>query len=122
SFSPDYAFRETQMLLGLPKPPTAIISAGMHLLEGVLPAARGAGLDIPRDLSLVSSNDTPLARLATPAISVIRYDAHALGTEAALLLLKRMRGETPPGGTRIQIPTEFVLRDSCAMPARGARQ
>lgn len=118
SFSPDYAFRETQMLLALAEPPTAIISAGMHLLEGVLPAIRSAGLRIPEDLSLVSSNDTPLARLATPAISVIRYDAHALGTEAALLLLKRMQGELPAGNTRIQMPTEFVLRDSCGIPCR----
>lgn len=117
SFSPDYAFRETQMLLGLAQPPTAIIAAGMHLLEGVLPALRAARVEVPRQLSLVCSNDTPLARLATPAISAIRYDAHALGAEAALLLLRRMEGQEPPSHTRIQIPTELVLRESCGLPA-----
>lgn len=118
SFASEYAFRETQLLLTLEEPPTAIIAAGMHLLEGVLPAIRAAGLAIPDDLSLVASNDSPLARLATPAISVIRYDAYALGREAALLLLRRMRNEEPASNARIQVPTEFVLRESCA-PHRG---
>lgn len=117
SFAAEYAFRETQMLLNLANPPTAIIAAGMHLLEGVLSAVRAAGVSVPHDLSLVCSNDTPLARMATPAVSVIRYDSYSLGTEAALLLLRRMRGE-PPGNARIQIPTEFVLRDSCAIAPR----
>jgi len=116
SFAADYAFRETQLLLDLANPPTAIVSAGMHLLEGVLPAIRAAGLTIPDDLSLVASNDTPLARLATPAVSVIRYDSYAMGREAALLLLRRMQDQKPVHGSRIQIPTEFVLRDSCAAP------
>ncbi|WP_459615053.1 LacI family DNA-binding transcriptional regulator [Bordetella sp. 2513F-2] len=118
SFATEYAFRETQLLLALDEPPTAIIAAGMHLLEGVLPAVRAAGLAIPGDLSLVASNDSPLARLATPAISVIRYDAYALGREAAMLLLGRMQEGEPATRSRIQIPTEFVLRDSCASPPR----
>lgn len=117
SFAPEYAYRETQLLLNLADPPTAIIAAGMHLLEGVLSAARGAGVSVPGDLSLVCSNDTPLARMATPAISVIRYDSYALGTEAALLLLRRMQGE-PASKARIQIPTEFVMRDSCGIAPR----
>jgi len=118
SFATEYAFRETQMLLAMAEPPTAIIAAGMHLLEGVLPAVRAAGLSIPRDLSLVTSNDSPLARLATPAISVIRYDAYALGQEAAMLLLRRMKRDEPAAAARMQIPTEFVLRESCAPPPR----
>lgn len=116
SFASDYGFRETQMLLGLAQPPTAIIAAGMHLLEGVLPAIRMKGLSIPGDVSLVASNDTPLARLATPAISVIRYDAYALGREAANMLLRRIRKEDPPSRARIDIPVEFVMRASCAAP------
>jgi len=117
SFATEYAFRETQLLLGLARRPTAIIAAGMHLLEGVLPAVRAAGVSIPGDISLVASNDSPLARLATPAISVIRYDAYTLGREAALLLLRRMNDPEPAGHARIQIPTEFVLRESCASPS-----
>lgn len=115
-FSCEYAFRQTQLLLSLPEPPTALIAAGMHLLTGVLPAVRMKGLRIPQDLSLIASNDTPLAQLATPAISVIRYDAYALGREAAQLLLHQLRFPEEALTVRVEIPTEFLLRESCAPP------
>ncbi|PJO38496.1 LacI family transcriptional regulator [Delftia acidovorans] len=119
-FSADYAFRQTQLLLGLERPPTALIAAGMHLLNGILPAIRMKGLRIPHDISLIASNDSPLAQLATPAISVIRYDGYALGREAALLLLQQLKGETPPQpNARVELPTEFVMRESCAAPKAG---
>lgn len=116
SFSTDYGFREVQLLLGMASPPTAILSLGMHLLAGVLRGIRIKGLRIPQDISLVASNDTELAQLVTPAISVIRYDGYALGREAAQLLLQRMRGEMVPEGASVEIPTEFVVRESCVAP------
>lgn len=115
-FSADYAYRETQMLLGLSDPPTAIIGLGTPLLSGLLPAIRINNLRVPEDVSLIVSNDSELAQLATPPVSVIRYDAHALGDEAARILLRQLKGEIQPERTRIQIPTELVLRGSCAPP------
>lgn len=116
SFSTEYAYRETQMLLNLPDPPTAILALGMQLLPGVLPAIRMNQLRIPEDVSLIASNDSDLARLATPAVTVIRYDAYVLGCEAARLLLRQLRDELSPEGARIKIPTELVMRDSCGPP------
>lgn len=116
SFSTEYAYREMQMLLSLPEPPTAAIVLGMPLLSGVLPAIRISNRRIPEDISLIASNDSELAQLATPPVSVIRYDAHALGNEAARILLRQLKGEVPPDRIRIQIPTELVLRGSCAPP------
>lgn len=118
SFDTDYAYRETQIMLGLPQPPTAIITLGMHLLAGVLPAIRMKGLSIPDDISLIASNDSELAQLANPAVTVIRYDAQALGREAARLLLRQFNEEHSAAGTRIEIPTELIVRASCAAPRR----
>ncbi|MNR69464.1 hypothetical protein D3C85_1947340 [compost metagenome] len=59
----------------------------------------------------------PLIAIPTPAITVIRYDSYQLGREAALLLLRRLEGKVAPGAqARVEIPTEFVLRESCAVP------
>lgn len=116
SFSSEYAFRQTQLLLGLREPPTALIAAGMHLISGVLPAVRMKGLRIPQDLSLIVSNDSPLAQLATPAISVIRYDAYSLGREAAQLLLHQLKSTKDRLALRVEVPTEFLPRESCAPP------
>lgn len=119
SFATEYGFRETQALLDMNNRPTAIIAAGMHLLDGVLRAIRLKGLQIPRDISLVASNDSSLAELATPSIDVIRYDAYDLGQKAAQLLLQRMKNRSAEAPVRIDIPTEFILRESSAPPAAG---
>lgn len=119
SFDTEYAYRETQMMLDLAAPPTAIIALGMHLLAGVLPAVRMRGLTIPDDISIIASNDSELAQLASPAITVIRYDAQLLGREAAQLLLSQLNDEHPSTGTRIEIPTELVVRASCGAPLRN---
>lgn len=118
SFATEYAFRETQMLLGMAEPPTAIMALGMQLLPGVLPALRMRDLSVPDDISIIASGDSPLAELATPAITVLRYDAYALGCEAARLLLRQLNGEVVPDGTRISVPTELVLRQSCSAPGK----
>lgn len=117
SFEADYGYRETQWLLAQASPPTAIVALGSHLLSGVLSALRMKGIEVPGQMSLIASNDSELAQLATPAITVIRYDSYQLGREAALLLLRRLEGKVAFGAeARVEIPTEFVLRESCAAP------
>jgi LacI family transcriptional regulator len=116
SLSLDYAFSQTQRLLDLPSPPTAIIAGGNLMLAGVLRAVRLRELRVPEDLSLVSTGDTELAELATPPVTVVRWDLSAVGRHAAELLLSRLSGEAPTLPRRVQIPTEVVLRASCASP------
>ena len=129
SFAPEYGFRETQALLSLPSPPTALIARGNQLLASVLHAVRLKGLDVPRDLSIISSGDTELAQLATPSITIIRWDLGAVGCEAANLMIKLLRGDAPSGKLRVEVRNELVMRESCApvssnapAPARGQRR
>lgn len=116
----EFGVRQTQLLLALPEPPTAVMALGRHLLRGVLTACRLRGVRIPQALSLVTANDSDLAQLATPSVTVIRYSSYELGREAAELLLHRLRQGQPGGASRIEVPTELVLRDSCAPPGPSA--
>jgi LacI family transcriptional regulator len=122
SFASEYAFRRTQFLLSLKKPPTAILALGMRLLPGVLAAFRARGVSVPADISLIAGNDSDLAQMTTPTVTAIRYDPEALGREAALLMLNQLNGVGAEATAvrRLEIPTELVLRDSCA-PPRGGR-
>lgn len=95
----------------------------MHLLSGVLSAVRLKGIRIPQDLSLIASNDSQLAQLATPSISVIRYDAYALGREAAQLLLQQLATpQNPLLNVRVELPTELLIRESCSAPASAVNR
>lgn len=114
SFASEYACRQTQQLLRRPNPPTAILSLGARLLPGVLEGLQLMGKRYPDDVSLICSNDTDIARIVTPAVTAVRYDAMGLGRVAAESLLDQVAGRLG-GGTvsRIEVPTELVLRGSC---------
>jgi LacI family transcriptional regulator len=113
SLDAGYGFREASGLLSDRRAaPTAIIAASNQLLEGVLAAIRQANLEIPREISLIGFDDSPVARLATPAITVVSRDVAQMGTIAAQMLLERIRlgPDSPP--QKVVLPTELVVRDS----------
>jgi LacI family transcriptional regulator len=114
SFDPDFAFRETSTLLGRPDPPTAVIAGGIQLLAGVLRAAALHGFAIPSRLSVVSCGDTDLAQLASPPVTVARWDVEALGVAAADAVLRRLGGTADATPFRLLLESELVLRGSCA--------
>ena len=118
SFASDYAFRQTQVLLSMKKPPTAIMALGARLFPGVLAALQTRRCKLPEELSLIASNDSDLAEMTTPPVTAIRYDPEAIGREAALLVLDQL-GRANGDVQRIEIPTELVLRESCSPPRNG---
>ncbi len=116
------AYRNTADLLATEEPPSAIIIGGTMMLPGVLHAINEAGLRIPEDISIINGCDSDLAEFATPPITVIRKDFAGMGTVAAQLLLERLGEEQPKKSKprRIILPTELIVRQSCAAPAAVA--
>lgn len=114
----DFAYTETLTMLHSPPRPTAIIAGGNRTLEGVLKAIKAVGLRIPQDLSVISCDDTPLANLMTPSISVVKRDLSEIGRVAARLLCDRMSGRYEAEPRRVILPTGLEVRESVAPPAQ----
>src|SRR5690606_7562231 len=119
SFLRDQAYRATSSLLGLSKPPTAIIAGGIDMLSGVLRAIRTRGLSIPDDISVVGSGRNDLSDLHQPPIGVIGWDQNEVGATAASLLLDLITHGKREEPRRVIIPTSFDPQGSC-MPPRPA--
>jgi LacI family transcriptional regulator len=100
---------ETLALLGRSKPPTALIAGGNLILVGVLQALQERDILVGRDIALVGCDDTSLARLYRPSISVIARDLAVMGETAARLLLETMN---QGGGRVITLPTRLIVRES----------
>lgn len=113
--SPEYGAEATGWLLDRPKPPTALILGGNQLLVGALRKIHERGIKLGRDISLVSSDDTPLAELYQPPVSVVDRDAGEIGRVAAELLLRRTRDKEQ--ASSVMLPTEYIPRFSSG-PAR----
>jgi LacI family transcriptional regulator len=113
--NPDIAFGLTTELLGLPSPPTAVFASDSRVALGVLKAIRAAGLDVPRDISMVGFDDADWTSVVNPAISVVAQPTYELGRRAAELLLARIAGDEQPPGVHM-MTTTFLARGSVAGP------
>src|SRR5690606_15631804 len=74
-------------------------------------------LRIPDDVSLISCDETNLAELATPALTVIDRNLAESGKMAARLVLQHLHNPGLVKRQRIVLPTRLIRRDSCAPPA-----
>lgn len=97
--------------LSSPNRPTAIFAAGYDFVLDVLDAAKTVGLVVPRDLSVITVDDTPSAPYLDPPLTTFRQPLLELGHAAINMLLERTRqpGERPQHRT---LHPELVIRGS----------
>ena len=119
SFSPDHGVAATRTLLESGQPPTAIICGSNQVLVGCLRVLHAEGIEIGRDLSLVTCDVIPASELHQPPIASIGRDTVGLGRTAADLLLRRLRDGAEP--ETVVLPTTFTATASCARLATAAR-
>jgi LacI family repressor for deo operon, udp, cdd, tsx, nupC, and nupG len=96
--------------------PTAIVCTSDPLALSVVGAARDAGLSVPGDVSVVGFDDSPLAALASPALTSVRVDYAEFGAAAAEALLAAINGAEPPAYS--PSAPELVARASTATARR----
>lgn len=102
-------------LLGLDEPPTAIFAGNDEIAVGVVETARGRGLRVPEDLSVVGFDDTSLARMASPPLTTVRQPLREMGGAALRTALRLANGEKVESH-HIELATELVVRASTAPP------
>src|SRR5215216_1756821 len=110
-------------LLSLPDRPTAIFAANDVSAIGVYQAARELGLQIPGDLSVIGFDNLREAASLNPTLTTINQSIEKMGTMATEMIVKLVRGESLPTnpaeeGNLYKIPTQLVIRDSCAPAPR----
>ena len=76
-----------ERLLDLMPRPTAIFSSNDEMAAGVVHAARQRGLDIPRSLSVIGFDDTPIAAHIWPPLTTVRWPIASMARSAALKLI-----------------------------------
>lgn len=116
SYSSPRAHASTLELMGLTRPPTAIIASGVQSIAGVLGAMRQLGLRFAEDLSIVCCDEVQLLQYLDPPMSVVRRDARLMGRLAAELLLERLEGDAPV--RTAVVPTEYIPRGSSTAPRK----
>ncbi len=109
-----------QLLKGKNKP-TAIFASNDDMAAGALAAAHRMKLEVPKDLSIVGFDDTPLASSVWPSLTTIRQPVGRLTRMALELLIQdihRRRRAKPPLQHQVVVSLKLVKRDSAGRPDR----
>lgn len=94
--------------------PTAVFAVNDPMAVGVIGAASERGLRVPRDLSVVGYDDSPLAAYSLVSLTSVSGDPRELGEAAGRELLARLAGED--AGRGALLPPRLVVRSSTAPP------
>jgi LacI family transcriptional regulator len=108
-------FLAAQALLALPERPTAIVAFNDKMAVGALQAAEAAGLEVPRDVSVVGFDDLDLSRVVVPQLTTVRQPLDEMARIAVALLMRLVDGQEIDA-LHVELATELVVRQSTAPP------
>lgn len=97
---------------------TGILCGSDLMALGAVRAVRKRGLDVPRDVSVVGSDDNPLLEFTDPPLTTIRQDVDGIGKAAVSILLDEIAGTPAPRAEYVFRP-DLVVRSSTG-PAPAA--
>ncbi|WP_173158791.1 EAL domain-containing protein [Phytohabitans suffuscus] len=101
-----------RVLIGAGMPATAVITGTDANAIGLMRGMTAAGYRVPEDLAVVGFDGVRGAQYSLPRLTTVDHPVDTIGRTAAELLVRRVRGEAVPRGTRL-VATSLVVRESC---------
>lgn len=111
----------TRQLLITQHPPTAVMYDNDVMAVAALGVARELGRDIPRDLSVIAWDDSPLCRLTHPAVTALSHDTPGYGARAVSLLVQAISGERDTSVHIYEVP-RLLPRGTTAPLSEGGKR
>ena len=91
---------------------TAIVCGSDLMALGVIREARGRGLSVPGDLSVVGFDDSPLMAFTDPGLTTVRQPVRPLAEAAVSALLRAITDGTKPDPTEVLFHPDLIIRRS----------
>lgn len=112
SLNPKSHSEALQKLFASPEPPTAVVIGDDILAFTLKHMCKEMGISIPEDLSIVSFNNSLIARLSYPQLTSIDINSFQLGVEAASQIINHIENPNLVA-TKIIVPHQLIERQSC---------
>jgi alanine racemase len=97
---------------------TGMVCGSDLMALGAIRAARRRGLSVPRDVSVVGFDDSPLIAFTDPPLTTLRQPVAAMGNAAIRQLVDEINGHGAPRSEYV-FPPELVVRGSTAINKAG---
>lgn len=102
---------QTEALLNLPQPPTALFAMNDLLAAGALRYLREQGISVPEEIALVGYDGMELSELVSPSLTTVEQQSLRMGAEAVRLLVHRIRDRERPAQHMV-LPVNLRIRAS----------
>src|SRR5262249_31386508 len=96
-----------------PHRPTAVFAWSDEVAAGLMTLARGMGLRVPKDLSVVGFASPGFCNHPHPPLTSVRQPIYEMASHAFTLLTRRIKGE-PVEEAQALFPPSLDIRGSCA--------
>lgn len=120
-FEGDYSRRSARLgmekFLTLKDPPTAIFAASDEMALEVIAAILERGFKVPQHFSVIGFDDNPACLYGPVALTTIRQPLFRMAEDSVKVLHSAISGKEK-GKTKILLPPELVVRESCGAPAK----
>lgn len=97
--------------LNLPEKPDGIVAASASSGLVIATSAKGAGLDLPKELSLISLGNERCNEFVTPSLSAIDMPGYDMGKSAVSKLIECIREEKVDSSITLK-PIQLLIRNS----------
>jgi len=98
-------------LLRLSPPPSAVVVQSDEMAVRLLRELATAGVDVPREMSVVGINNNPVGELVQPSLTTLALPTGPIGEWMAEAVVRRIKEPALPPETRY-FPTEVIVRGS----------
>lgn len=112
-------FEIVENLLRLREKPAAIFATHDLLAIGITAALRERGYSIPQDMALMGFDNVEAGKVLLVPLTTVAPPVGEMARKGVELLLSRVAGEKKGAAERVVLPTDIVVRASCA-PVVGA--
>jgi DNA-binding LacI/PurR family transcriptional regulator len=98
--------------------PTAVIAYNDLVAIGAMVAFASAGIQVPRDVSVIGYDNILPAELVSPGLTTVASPGRTMGTAAVRNALAMIRGALQRSDQAFVMPTRLVVRGSTGRPRR----
>jgi LacI family gluconate utilization system Gnt-I transcriptional repressor len=88
----------------------ALFCSSDSMAFGVITEARVQGVPVPEHLAVCGFGNFELSAMNEPPITTVSLEGASTGRSAAAFLLRRLAGEAPRDGDRVQVPFRIIER------------
>ncbi|GAA0535414.1 LacI family transcriptional regulator [Saccharopolyspora subtropica] len=112
----DAGVKAGRSLLGERQLPTAVLAGNDRCALGLMRTLAQAGLDVPRDVSVVGYDDSHVSHLAHVDLTTIRQDVDRMAEQAVRLAVARLEDSALPP-REVVLEPKLVVRGTTGPPA-----